>query len=108
MKEHITPKQAKEITKEQFFALFKNQHWECVDRKDYANYHHKKVTIGKMMAILVDTRWIIRITECTRGWQVELITNSGPDHSYADKELCDALWKAIKDHKLEEASSNVN
>lgn len=88
MKQHITPSQAKEITEEQFYKLFKNQHWECVHRKDWADYHHKKVTIGKMIEILItnnveDLHYIFDI------WFSDI--------KYGQKsELCDTLWEEIK------------
>lgn len=45
MKYHITPKQAREINEDAFYSLFN----EIVKREDWAKYHHKKVTIGKMI-----------------------------------------------------------
>ena len=48
MKQHITPSQAQEITEEQFYSLFD----EIVKRKDWANFHHKKVAIGKCIEII--------------------------------------------------------
>lgn len=95
MKLHITPKQVKELTEEQFFNLFSNQHWECVRRKDWADYHHKKVTIGRMIEMLKCSKWMIKIMESMEGfWRVELDTING--RSYYRKELCDALWEAVK------------
>ncbi|PLS19150.1 hypothetical protein CVD28_01710 [Bacillus sp. M6-12] len=48
MKQHIVPKQAKQLTEQQFYDLFE----EIVPRKDWANYHHKKVTVGKLIEVL--------------------------------------------------------
>jgi len=53
VKQHILPKQAKEITEEQFYSLFPGKlHDNVVERKDWANFHHKKITIGKMIELL--------------------------------------------------------
>lgn len=86
MKYHITPKQAKEITEEQFYSMFN----ELVPRKDWANYHHKKMTIGKMIDYLdevtigkgfVDQKWYVTLLD---------------ENQFYGKELADALWEAIK------------
>lgn len=85
MKYHISPKQAKEITEEQFYSMFN----EIVPRKDWANYHHKKMTIGKMI-----------------DWLDGVNVNRGSDKlwyvisehkEFIGKELADALWEATKD-----------
>lgn len=101
MKQHITPKQAKEITKEQFYRLIQG----LVDRDDWSDYHHKNMTIGKMIEILrkqythnnniitfdfdnqVD-KWFIEIEEISRHEHVY--------SNYEDECLCDALWDAVK------------
>ncbi|GMX64571.1 hypothetical protein Elgi_38400 [Paenibacillus elgii] len=86
MKYHITPKQAKEITEEQFYSMFN----EIVPRKDWANYHHKKITIGKMIDYLdevtigkgfVDQKWYVTLLD---------------ENQFYGKELTDALWEAVK------------
>ena len=88
MKYHITPKQAKEITEEQFYSMFN----EIVPRKDWANYHHRKMTIGKMIDFL---------DEITVGksmvdglWNVFTLD----EKHHEGKELTDALWNATKDN----------
>ncbi|WP_091017782.1 MULTISPECIES: hypothetical protein [Paenibacillus] len=88
MKYHITPKQAKEITEERFYSFFN----DIVSRKDWANYHHRKMDIGKMIDYLdevtigksiIDGKWNV----CT------FLT----DGHYEGQELVDALWEAMKD-----------
>ena len=101
MKQHITPSQAKEISEEQFYSLFKNQHWGSVRRKDYANYHHKKVTIGKCIEVLEEHDRCINITNAVFGveydnkftWEVRL---RHLDKLNYEAELIDALWQAVK------------
>lgn len=86
MKYHITPKQAKEITEEQFYSLFN----EIVPRKDWANYHHKKVTIGKMIDYLDEVN-------ITKSLLTKKFIINVDDIEYEAIELTDALWLAIKD-----------
>ncbi|HDR7922295.1 hypothetical protein P7D15_01400 [Bacillus cereus] len=86
MKYHITPKQAKEITEEQFYSLFN----EIVPRKDWANYHHKKVTIGKMIDYLDEVN--ISTSLLTKKFVINV-----DDIEYEAMELTDALWLAVKD-----------
>ncbi|MCU5281457.1 MULTISPECIES: hypothetical protein [Bacillus] len=86
MKYHITPKQAKEITEEQFYSLFN----EIVPRKDWANYHHKKVTIGKMIDYLDEVN--ISTSLLTKKFIINV-----DDIEYEAMELTDALWLAVKD-----------
>lgn len=85
-KYHITPKQAKEITEEQFYSLFN----EIVPRKDWANYHHKKVTIGKMIDYLDEVN--ISTSLLTKKFVINV-----DDIEYEAMELTDALWLAVKD-----------
>ena len=86
MKYHITPKQAKDVSEEEFYSIFN----EIVPRKDWANYHHKKMDIGKMIDFLdevtigksiVDGNWNLFVDE----------------KHYEGKELVDILWGAVKD-----------
>lgn len=98
MKQHITPKQLNEITEEQFYNLFD----EIVKRKDWAKYHHKKMTIGKMIEVLTNNSITvdIKITSMdtedgNNGFVV--INNVFYGKAYKSKELCDALWDAVKD-----------
>ncbi|AFV21585.1 MULTISPECIES: hypothetical protein [Bacillus] len=86
MKYHITPKQAKEITEEQFYSLFN----EIVPRKDWADYHHKKVTIGKMIDYLDGVS--VHKSLLTEEFVIEVY-----DTEYSAPELTDALWLAVKD-----------
>lgn len=98
MKQHISPKQVEEITKEQFYSLFN----DLVDRKDYSKYHHKKVTIGKMLEVLIEKNIVLDIKLTSMDTQDNnkgfvVINNIFYSKEYKSKELCDALWKAIKD-----------
>lgn len=92
MKQHITPKQAAEISEYQFASMF-----DCnfVRRKDWTDYHHKKVTIGKMIDFLVDRKWDICIEMNDKNF---LVKNNIDEKEYLEKELCDALWEAVKDN----------
>lgn len=87
MKYHITPKQAKEMTEEQFYSMFN----EVVPRQDWANYHHKKMTIGKMIDYLDEV--IISKSTVDSQWHVSLLD----ERHFIGKELTDALWEAVKD-----------
>lgn len=86
MKYHITPKQAREVTEEQFYSMFN----EIVHRKDWDTYHHKKMTIGKMIDFLDE----VTITKSVLNsqWYVKLLD----EEEYHGKDLTDALWEAIK------------
>ena len=102
MKEHILPKQASEITEEQFYQLFESQHWGCVKRKDWAYYHHKKITIGKMIE-LIRERNQIDIYTVDDVWKVQLFDLSVAANDNIScvweedgRELCDVLWEAVK------------
>jgi hypothetical protein len=109
MKQHILPKQAKEITQEQFYDLFKNQHWNTVMRKDWADFHHKKATVGKMIEILDglqlpyfdirynDTNPLVNFIK-SRHVIIQTYSEDGfpAFEDFYNDELCDALWNAIK------------
>lgn len=82
MKYHIKPKQAKEISEEQFYSLFE----EIVKRDDWYKYHNKKVDIGKMIEYLGE---VSVYKDLNHLWVV--------NHNYNAKELSDALWEAVKD-----------
>ncbi|WP_303984232.1 hypothetical protein [Niallia circulans] len=85
MKYHITPKQAKEVTEEQFYSMFN----EIVPREDWANYHHRKMDVGKM----IDWLDYVNIHKGFNEWFVTCY-----EVEYTGKELIDALWKAVKDN----------
>ena len=101
MKQHITPSQALEITEEQFYSLFD----EIVRRKDWANFHHKKVTIGKCIEILerkyyfVSFRMLRDLTQPNEKICLHLWPNAMSDeHSQIwGAEVIDALWQAVKE-----------
>lgn len=89
MKYHIKPKQAKEITEKQFYSMFN----EIVPRDDWANYHHRKMTIGKMID------WLdgVNINKSAFDHKWYAIVNDD-EKEYTGKELTDALWEAVKDN----------
>lgn len=86
MKYHITPKQAKEVTEEQFYSFFN----EIVPRKDWANYHCKKMDIGKMIDYLDEVTISKSIVDGM--WNLLIF-----DKNYEGKDLVDTLWEAMKD-----------
>lgn len=107
MKQHITPKQAKEITEEQFYSMFctdQTSFDRIVKRKDWANYHHKKVTIGKCIEILerkfyfVSLRMLRDLTQPNEKICLHLCPDAmNEDHSQIwGSEVIDALWEAVK------------
>lgn len=87
MKQHITPAQALEITEDQFYSLFD----EIVKRKDWANFHHKKVTIGKCIELLDFSLIKIEYDGFINNYYVQ--TNKGTN---GKPELIDALFQAVK------------
>lgn len=87
MKQHILPKQALEITEEQFYSLFEEKK---VKRSDWVNFHHKKMTIGQMIEYLGVPK-ISKLTTYGGKWGVIIFHTL-----FESDELCDALWKAVK------------
>jgi len=93
MKQHINPSQALELTSKQFYSMFS----EVVERKDYWHYHHIKITIGKMIEILVDSKECIDIFNGNEnGLLGEYCVWVGTLGETRKPELCDALWEAVK------------
>lgn len=88
MKQHITPKQASEISEESFYSILN----EAVKRKDWANYHHKKVTIGKMIEFLFNKGHKITLDNCKPCSVKDWLTGA----EFSQIELCDALWESVK------------
>lgn len=101
MKQHITPKQAKEITEEQFHTLFSNQHWSSYRRENWADYHHKKVTMGKMMELLDYRCFSWNLSSYYNGdieeqeFYLNVCTNGLDSYHYKNIILCDLLWEAV-------------
>lgn len=97
MKQHISPSQAQEITEEQFYSLFD----EIVKRNDWANFHHKKITIGKCIEILEAHDKCINMTNAVFGvefdnkftWEVRI---RHLDKLNYQTELIDALFEVVK------------
>ncbi|MBD8836278.1 hypothetical protein IFU39_00395 [Paenibacillus sp. CFBP 13594] len=88
MKYHITPKQAREVTEEQFYSFFN----EIVPRSNWASYHCRKMDIGKMIDYLDEVTVGRSIVD--RKWNVCTFLT---DRHYEGKELVDALWEAMKE-----------
>lgn len=89
LKQHITPKQAKEINSYQFYKLFD----DIVPREDWYKYHHRKVTIGKMIEIIGKISIVNRDNE----WQIYFLDSNGSEFIFIEKELVDALWNVVKE-----------
>lgn len=83
MKQHITPDQFKEMDELDAVKLF-----DLVPRKEWYKYHHKKVTIGKMMKILEQKDKRVLISRL-------VYYNHCLAHDYPC-DLCDELWEEIK------------
>ncbi len=83
MKQHILPKQFKEMDEDAAIHLF-----DLVPREDWYKYHHKKVTIGKMIEVL----------ERKEPGNLVRILLSYEDHIQhsAQYNLCDRLWEYVK------------
>lgn len=98
MKQHITPSQAQEITEEQFYSLFD----EIVKRKDWAHFHHKKVTIGKCIEVLENSNRFkgLHKSDTDGEYKVYVVlddSNGWNEYIKSDKELVNALWQAVKE-----------
>ncbi|QSF43435.1 hypothetical protein [Paenibacillus tianjinensis] len=89
MKQHILPKQALEISKEQFYELFPEG---LVDRNNWATYHHKKMTIGKMIEVMFNKGHKITIDNCIPCSVKDYLI----EKEYCQMNVCDALWDAVK------------
>lgn len=110
MKQHILPKQVLEVSEEEFYSLFGTE--GIVKRKDYANYHHKKITIGKMIEFLateaISLELLTTQMETTDGNKSFIsLNNVFYDKKFASADLCDALWQAIK-YALSEKTKLAN
>lgn len=94
MKAHIRPKQAKEVTKEEFYSLFD----ELVDRDDWHHFHHKKMTIAKMIEILDENSyyWEIDNVDEDDGFNVIVHYEDKVTRMFTRSKLCDTLWEAVK------------
>ena len=98
LKHHITPKQAEELGDENFYDLFD----EVVRRNDWAKYHHKKVTIAKLIES-IRVYYQMNIYTVNEFWCVQLFdlkdcVNDGVDCVYENnsEELVDVLFETLK------------
>lgn len=85
MKQHITPSQAREITEQQFYSLLPG---EIVNRSDWSKFHHRKITIGRLIEYLD----IVKMTQINSEGRW-LVTHTANHSQYAGDELIDVLWK---------------
>ena len=96
MKIHITPAQAQEITEDKFYSLFD----EIVKRKDWANFHHKKITIGKCIEIINQySFWTIKSMDHDGKFTVTLFKTKNYDPPIARfryEGFINTLWAAVK------------
>ena len=114
MKQHITVEQLKEIPKEKYKLLFEKvgkKYYESnnieIINGDMLSIAHK-LTIGKMIEIiynaLPETDYIedsidIELDRATQMMFVEhrKYSNLSEYTEFKSKELCDALWEAVKE-----------
>lgn len=92
MKQHITKKQWRELSDEQVHSLLANLTWDI-------DYPEKVITIGQMIEFLGDDWFVIR-NQITK----DVLVEAKPfdiGEGYKSKELCDALFEAVK-YKLNE------
>ena len=99
MKQHITPKQANRLGKKRFYELFP----DLVVREDWASYHHKKISIGKLIEI-IEKSFLIQLTTTNNRWTVQLfeldeVSLNTPIYTIYAVELVDALFDALLDPK---------
>lgn len=92
MRQHIYPKDAMKVSKEQFYSLFNE---DLVDREDWAKYHHKKVTIGKMLEFLHNSYDEVYLNFKDKKVFIELNTSSKTEFKAHGEELVEILWEAI-------------
>lgn len=86
MKQHIKPDQFKQM--DDIFAMVL---FDLVPRKDWYRYHHKKVTIGKMIEILQE-KDKDSLSRVLLSYHDHLVHN-------VDYNLCDKLWEHVKSLK---------
>ena len=112
MKQHITVKQLKELTNKQhknLADLFFNSFIDEIATKDDCNLEitdsiwriaSSAITIGKMIEILETDHQITIDGNYEEEWSVVLYKKDSNRYSMdyygQEKELCDALWKVLK------------
>lgn len=96
MKQHITPKQLREVDKEKLISIYGDFNGSALNsyRKDFYDYHHKKFTIGKMIELLQPTMTDFYMTNDKR---FAVVLNDSRIDKFIGKELCDTLWDALKE-----------
>lgn len=92
MKEHITPKQAQQLAEGDFYNLFKIE----VKREDWYKYHHKKVTIPKLLGVLKkECHFDLNITDSTNEITVYIAGNDQLVYNNQNHELIDLLYDTV-------------
>jgi len=81
------------ITWDQFSEVTKEQRRKLEDDTDSIFSRAECFNIGRMIEILEDK--IFGIELIGDGWQIEMYKDASCVY-YVEKELCDALWTAIK------------
>jgi hypothetical protein len=89
MKQHVTPKQLAEVSKETVHKLLEVT--STIDRANYFEFHCKKMTVGKMIEQL-DAN-IANIENLNGSWEITLNPSC---KTILENELCDVLWEAVK------------
>lgn len=103
MKQHITPKQFQELPKEISCKVFdlNPRDWRGY-KNDFYGYHHKKITIGKMIELLNDNNVTdIGIKLNSDRNNIGVWVGDKKINTFNNPELCDSLWDAVK-HMLNE------
>lgn len=86
MKQHITPKQARMVSRDFYYSLFTL----LVKRDDWADYHHKKATVAHLLSLCVDRYGFSSVVKTAKGFEVT--TDRGV---FTSPVLVDALWSVV-------------
>jgi len=90
MKQYITVEQLEELTNKQYNSIFGTL-GDAVTMGDMS----RAINIGKMIEILDDK--ISHIGPMNEFRCVDVYDDDGVAVEYFEKELCDALWEAVKE-----------
>lgn len=104
MKQHITPKQASEVTFDEFKLIYMDD--KLIKHNAYARVHAKKITIGKLIQFISDKCKYFEVTINDFGYEIHIEATT-PFTSFhtdgetkgsgvLDGELVDVLWKIAK------------
>lgn len=93
MKQHVNPKQLKEVSKEQISEWLSGTY---LKRKNFYQYNCKKITIGKMMEMLHSECIMVRTYSNLNIAKVKVEFINNEERVFSSNELVDALWEAEK------------